>query len=555
MASFPRASHVTILCQLVFIAACILASCVEGVDSSSVVDVFRMVQYDLGGKPLGSRKAGLNQHVSSGLALPGADIARATIVMPVGSINETLFNEVLQKRIHVGSLLFLLPRNYGAQDDEEGAKDAHNLAALEQKLIQANLGVPVYFAYKNEVFADILSELKANDEAGVPASATSGGYRLVVKTPEGRKLPAPTLVNIQGWLRGALPSNSQPSAIQTIAIVASYDTFGAAPGLSFGAGSIGTAVVALLELARLFSKLYASGATHGGYNLLFLLTGGGPYDYDGTKQWLSSQDNRLLETVEFALCLDGLGAWGDGGLKLHVSRPPKEAAIQALYSTFTEVADGFGIPLEIVQKKVNLGNPRVFWEHEQFSRRRMVAGTLSGRPAPPEFLEDTGGIADTRARVDPAAVAKAVKFVAESLARHIYGSGSVEVFADNTSLAVSTEFVAHWLGLLGSTPRVAAFLSKTSPIVTALQKQLSEYVGEVSFHAAKLESDLVMYDASTAKMNIHKVASMTFDIWILLAVAAYLASLYAILHIATKGLDDFLGVFRKPVNNKKSKAL
>lgn len=92
MASFPRASHVAVFCQLVFIAACILASCVEGVDSSSVVDVFRMVQYDLGGKPLGSRKAGLNQHISSGLALPGADIARATIVMPVGSINETLFN-------------------------------------------------------------------------------------------------------------------------------------------------------------------------------------------------------------------------------------------------------------------------------------------------------------------------------------------------------------------------------------------------------------------------------------------------------------------------------
>jgi hypothetical protein len=56
------------------------------------------------------------------------------------------------------------------------------------------------------------------------------------------------------------------------------------------------------------------------------------------------------------------------------------------------------------------------------------------------------------------------------LQRHIYGSSSVEVFADNTSLAISAEFVEHWLGLLGSTPRVAAFLSKTSPVVTALQK-------------------------------------------------------------------------------------
>jgi hypothetical protein len=31
-----------------------------------------------------------------------------------------------------------------------------------------------------------------------------------------------------------------------------------------------------------------------------------------------------------------------------------------------------------------------------------------------------------------------------------------------------------------------------------------------------------------------QVASMTFDIWVLLAVAAYLSCLYAILHIATK---------------------
>jgi hypothetical protein len=59
------------------------------------------------------------------------------------------------------------------------------------------LQVPVYFAYENEVLTEILKELKANDEVGVLASATSGGYRFVVKTPEGKKQPAPTLVNIQ----------------------------------------------------------------------------------------------------------------------------------------------------------------------------------------------------------------------------------------------------------------------------------------------------------------------------------------------------------------------
>jgi hypothetical protein len=50
--------------------------------------------------------------------------------------------DVLQKRIHVGSLLFLLPRNYGTTDDEDGGQAiALKLAALEQQLIHANLAV------------------------------------------------------------------------------------------------------------------------------------------------------------------------------------------------------------------------------------------------------------------------------------------------------------------------------------------------------------------------------------------------------------------------------
>ena len=52
--------------------------------------------------------------------------------------------------------------------------------------------------------------------------------------------------------------------------------------LSVGSDSNGSGVVALLEIARLFSRLYSDPKTRGRYNLLFGLTSGGPYNYNGT---------------------------------------------------------------------------------------------------------------------------------------------------------------------------------------------------------------------------------------------------------------------------------
>lgn len=60
----------------------------------------------------------------------------------------------------------------------------------------------------------------------------------------------------------------------TIAIVAHYDTFACAPALAVGADSNGSGAAVLLQLARIFAKLYARPGMQSDYNLLFLLTGG-----------------------------------------------------------------------------------------------------------------------------------------------------------------------------------------------------------------------------------------------------------------------------------------
>lgn len=56
--------------------------------------------------------------------------------------------------------------------------------------------------------------------------------------------------------------------------------------------------------------------------------------------------------------------------------------------------------------------------------------------------------------------------------RHIYGyqGKNIQIFADNSSLAVNPSYIRSWLDLLSQTPRVAPFISKNDPFIMALKK-------------------------------------------------------------------------------------
>ncbi|RZR88682.1 hypothetical protein BHM03_00016308 [Ensete ventricosum] len=233
----------------------ILVACVELGDAATAVDVYRLIQYDLSGAPYGSRLAGLNHHAGAAPFAPGADLSRTVVILPVRELNLTfLQGEPLSSR------------------------------ALRSTVMN------LYFAYEDDKINAVLADVRRGDATGQPATATTGGYKLVVSTPEPRKASSPTITNIQA--------------------------------LSVGSDSNGSGVVALLEIARLFSRLYSSPKTRGRYNLLFGLTSGGPYNYNGTM--------------------------------------------------------------------------KVAWEHEQFSRVRVTAVTLSELSVAPELLQSTGGLYDTR---------------------------------------------------------------------------------------------------------------------------------------------------------------
>lgn len=53
----------------------------------------------------------------------------------------------------------------------------------------------------------------------------------------------------------------------------------------------------LLELARLFSALYSTGRSRPHYNLVFIATGAGKLNYQGSKKWLEDQLDGLEGSV------------------------------------------------------------------------------------------------------------------------------------------------------------------------------------------------------------------------------------------------------------------
>lgn len=535
----------------------ILVACVEICDAATVVDVYRLIQYDIAGEQFGSRLASLNHHASS-LLSHHTDLSRTVVILPVRDLNLTFIKECIGQKKPLGGLLLMLPQMFnsgikdGVEDDPNSEKELIRilLAELERLLIHAKIRYPVYFAFEDDDIDAVLADVKRNDATGQPATATTGGYKFVVSAPEPRKVASPALANIQGWLPG-LKAEGDSNQLPTIAIVASYDTFGAAPALSVGSDSNGSGVVALLEIARLFSLLYSNTKTRGRYNLLFGLTSGGPYNYNGTHKWLRSFDQRLRENIEYAICLNSIGSSGNE-LWLHVSKPPENANIKQIFDGFSNVAEELGLKVGLKHKKINISNSRVAWEHEQFSRLRVTAATLSKLPVAPELLESTGGLSDNRHFTSEAAVAQTVSLVAESLVRHVYGQQgrNIKVFEENSSLAVQPSYIQSWLHLLSTTPRVAPFLPKNDPFVMALKKELADHTVEVNVQHEVLDGIFTFYDSTSAKLHIYQVASVTFDLLVLLVLGSYLIILFSFLVITTRGLDDLISLFRRPPSRK-----
>ncbi|VEL16376.1 unnamed protein product [Protopolystoma xenopodis] len=477
---------------------------------------FRLQHFDLHGTRLGAIHAALSCEAQTlGFRL----IGRKCLLLRLSEVTIELVKDAASR--NSGGIIIILPS--GPWNDTTKRHFLH----LEREFISEEFGVPIYFVKENSALRDIYSNVRHITQVDQGHSRSyalmnaiwSTGYRFSITAPPSMEFVNHEIFTIEGKLMGS----NRDSPI--IAIVAHYDSFAPVPvshsyfigsqALSFGADSNGSGVVILLELARIFSRLYHSSLTQPNFSLLFLLTGGGKFNYLGSKHWLENNLNDLNGSVVQVICLEGLGKYvhssGTDGtyfnetLFAHVSRTPKEDSLgykfikelqfsNLLHSKNFKDAHQYSSDslqtnensVRVVHKKINLNDELLAWEHERFAVHRLASMTLSSswpdlasasqfRRSALDTLPGAGwsddgyDIIESDVGVSPHILARNARVIAEALVRLIYDINSTQ-FGTVDTLLVSQSWITEQtssglLDLLLRQPRATQFFGPSVELI------------------------------------------------------------------------------------------
>ncbi|KAM7401797.1 hypothetical protein PAMP_017076 [Pampus punctatissimus] len=502
--------------------------------SSYEFTAYRMQQFNLAQQKHGCRGAIV---VAEARSADEPVLTRRCVIMKVSDFTTEKYLEA--QRQNAAAILILLPKNISSipHDTVQSFMVSESEALLKETLM------PVYVVPEDEQLLYMYEEVKqaaATRTSSIfirvlRSMVTATAFQILVSN----NVPIKAITdNALVTLEGVLPGTEED--VPTIVITAHYDSYGLSPWLSYGADSNGSGVTILLELTRLFQKLYNSPSTRPPYHLMFSLTGGGKHNFLGTKRWIEenldhAESSLLHDNVAFVLCLDTL-ANGDE-LYMHVSRPPKpDTPMYSFIEQLEEVVSSRfpWVKIGLVHKKINLVESTVAWEHERYSLRRIPGFTLSHLEDPKSELR--GSVLDTMAQVDFRKLKRNGIIIAEALARYMFNlsdKGSpkdVQVFRGQMDIQDSR--MSSLMSFLTSVPRATQLLDKEPShilLVNSLEHEFKRYLQQVhrhTFRQDKRDPDITFFDQMNQPIVMYRVKPAAFDLFLGGCIAAYLGIVY-----------------------------
>ncbi|KAM5191370.1 BOS complex subunit ncln-like [Mantella aurantiaca] len=517
------------------------------------VPVYRMQQYSLEGHTHGCKSVQVN---AESRTLEAESLTRRCVLMRISEFSVERWSRVLAQS--AAAVLVLIPPDSPGQL----AGPVQDFVDREMEILRNETLFPVYFAVEDGDLLDMYEETRSVSLSLTSASAwevlvgmvMGSGFQMTTGEVQSKPIVHPIIITLEGQLTGR---GGDVAELPSVVIVAHYDSFGAAPYLAYGADSNGSGVSALLEMVRLFHLLYSNWRTQPRYNLVFALTGGGKFNYHGSKRWIEehldhSETSILHENVAFVLCLDTLA--NSDSLHLHVSRPPPEGSAQGEFlrqlQRVTQSPPFVGLNFSLVHKKINLGENFLVWEHEQFSLRRLPAFTVSHLGNHKSGMRRS--ILDTRPRVDMTRLRRNTEVLCEALARVLYSDAakanleSLQIFKE--ALSVDEERLSAILDWLGSQPRAAQLIDRTHPLLSTAEHLFKRRLRDVRRHVFKPDNrqpDFVFYDQMKQTMTSHRVKPAVFDLFMALVIAAYIGVIHQAIQNFGPAYNGFIRLITK----------
>ena len=462
------------------------------------------------------------------------DCLRKIALVGLNEITKLSEIEALVKS-NANAILFIVPKGPYTKLFNE------LISKIQAYLSQQTIYLPVYFAYETEDLKNIYSQLKEEyekEQRGEKKPSNSNNrktlleymniketyrhFSLSIKEPKLKKKL--NLENIYGFLE-APSQTGTPNPI--IAIVSHYDSLGVISDLPQGLDSNGSGITILLELIRILSKLYENYESMIKYDILFVLTSAGNENFKGTDTFLNNLDPSVSENIQYVLCLDSLGTLGDdNNLYLHLSRFPREYEVtpNKLYNIFNITAKNMGIELNYVKKKVFLAENFVPWEHEQFSKRKIISATLSSLEAPYENIFTRNLLTDVDMNLER--VQKNIKFIAESLLKFLfdYDNDKYNIFKDDDTL-VDSKNVETMCNYLKKTPRFPLSIERGSKFNNDIYSYFSSYLQRTKRDSFEF-NDMNFYENNSGEIKVYMVKSKIIDLYLLFAILIYLFAIF-----------------------------
>ena len=195
---------------------------------------------------------------------------------------------------------------------------------------------------------------------------------------------------------------------------------------------------------------------------------------------------------------------------------------------------------EQIHKKILKTSDFVAWEHEKYSWSKLSGFTLSHLNSSKSCSHSS--ISDVRNNIQLASIERNYKYISDALIRLIFNKTDINLLIiDQTYLLSDRQsdydqitFTKQWLTFLTSYSRSPSLLTKSHPVVLALEQYAHRYLTNVvktTIRPNKKDPEFIFFDGDDdqgRQLYVYRIKPAIFDLVLAIIIAIYLGIFYMI---------------------------